>query len=158
MKKETMLTELERQLEKQLIDIDFAIDWNTKQHSVEVIIVLFAENKEGDTIEDEGGVVTEENVIEFEDAVLFYSQDKEMFDEEDYLAMLPFDRKKGISKAYIQAFAGYLNEVATEGQDDLLDFLSDDSIDVFELKWNDDVFAERIATIDTKQAMPYPKF
>ncbi|MFY8329294.1 DUF3013 family protein [Vagococcus carniphilus] len=158
MKKENMLEVIEKELEKHLNEVDFAIDWNTKKHQFEVIVVLFAENKTQEAIEDEEGVLSEEEVIEFEDAILFYTNEAEVIDKDEYLTTIPFNRKKGLSREWIRAFAIYLNKVVTEGQSDLLDFLTDESIEAFELNWNDEDFNQRVASFEKETFVPYPKY
>lgn len=158
MKKENMLEVLEKELEKQLTDVDFAIDWNPKKHQFEVIVVLFAENKAQESIEDEEGIVSEEEVIEFEDAILFYANGSDVIDKEEYLTTIPFDRKKGLSREWFREFAGFLNDCLIEGQNDLLDFLMDETIETFELKWDEKAFEERVMKIEKNTYVPYPKY
>ena len=153
-----MLTVMEAELEKALTDFDFAMDWNTKKHTIELFVVIFAENKELSEIEDDEGVVSEEEVIEFEDSLLFYDVAGSTPDSEDYLAVIPFDRKKGLSREWLKAFAGYLNDVLVEGQDDLLSFLTNDEEEVFELKWSQDAFEQQMQTIEDKTIIAYPRF
>lgn len=158
MKKEHLLEVLEKELEKQLKEFDFAIDWHPKKHQFEVIVVLFAENKDQESIEDEEGIVSEEEVIEFEDTVLFYTNPQDEIDKEEYLTTILFDRKKGLSKEWIHQFAKYLNDCLIEGQSDLLDFLSDESLPVFELKWNEEEFTTRTESIKNNTLVAYPKY
>lgn len=158
MKKENVLEVLEKELEKNLKEVDFAIDWNPKKHQFEVIVALFAENKDQESIEDEDGVVSEEEVIEFEDAVLFYANEIDDSDAEEYLTTIKFDRKKGLSREWIRAFAIYLNDCVTEAQGDLLDFLMDDTIETFEINWDQAEFDKRIEAIATHNFVSYPKY
>ena len=78
MKKENVLEVLEKELEKHITEADFAIDWNPKKHQFEVLVALFAENKDQESIEDEEGIVSEEEVIEFEDAILFFANESDV--------------------------------------------------------------------------------
>lgn len=158
MKKETILEVIEKELEQQLTDVDFAIDWNTKKHQIEIIVALFAENKAQEAIEDEDGVLSEEEVIEFEDAILLYTNREDVINSEEYLTTIYFDRKKGLSKEWIHEFAVYFNECLLEGQSDLLDFLMDERIETFELKWNETAFEDKIKKIETNTLVPYPKY
>lgn len=159
MTKETVLTYLETALERALGDIDFAIDWDKRQHTIEVIIALYAENQQHEAIEDDEGVISEEDVIEFQDSTLFYLTDKApAIDTDEYLMTHGFDKKKGLSKAFIDTYAAYLAEVAETGQSDLLDFLTDDSQAVFELHWHADEFAERLSQVDDGNYVPYPSY
>ena len=159
MKKENLLTYLEAQLEKQLGDYDFAIDWNTKDHTVEVIVVLYAQNQAGTEIEDATGVNTEEDVIEFEDSVLLYDPSRGEVDPEEYLAVLPYAGKKGLDKRTIDVLARYLREVLTTGESDLLDFLGDEEAAIFELKWEQAAFEELLAASKAStDFVAYPKY
>ncbi|WP_242536909.1 DUF3013 family protein [Vagococcus fluvialis] len=158
MKKENILEVLEKELEKHITEADFAIDWNPKKHQFEVLVALFAENKDQESIEDEEGIVSEEEMIEFEDAILFYANEANVIPEDEYLTAIKFDRKKGLSKEWLRTFAIYLNEVLIEGQSDLLDFLDDETIEVFELNWNDAEFEKRLSEIKNHQFVPYPKY
>lgn len=140
MKKDTMLTYLDQQITKKITEYDVALDWNTRNHSIEVIFRLFAENKLNEQIDDATGTSSEEEIIEFEDGVLFYNPEKSPVDENDYLAVIPYEGKKGIKQSVLDGFVEYLNEVLAEGQSDLLDFLTDDEQEVFELKWSNEDF------------------
>ena len=153
-----MLTAIETQLVNKLNDVDFAIDWDVKQHRIEISVVLFAENKLNDVIEDEDGVQSEEEVIEFEDSLVLYADDKEKPDELDYLAVIPFNRKKGMTQGEIVALANYLSEVLVNGQDDLLDFLMDETIETFELIWNEQDFEEMKKNNQDTALVAYPKY
>ncbi|MFC0234210.1 DUF3013 family protein [Vagococcus entomophilus] len=160
MKKETILTCLETELTKTMGNYDFAIDWDKRNHTIELIFQLFAQNKVGLAIEDTDGTKSEEEIIEFEDALLFYLPGKSQFEESDYLKVFPYEGKKGIDKALILAISTYLPEVLTEGESDLLDFLNDQDADVFELKWQDAEFDEIYAKKKEKNAgnVAYPSY
>lgn len=160
MKKEkNMLYFLEAQLEKYLGSYDFAIDWNTKNHTVEIIAVLYAENKSDQVIDDATGVQTEEEIIEFEDSLMLYNPDKFVPEKEAYLTTLPYEGKKGMKKTVLTALAKHLGEVLTEGESDLLDFLADDATETFELNWNASVFEEKLAIANQgNDYVTYPKY
>lgn len=165
MAKETILTYLDTQLTKKFNEeneYDVAIDWDTRNHTIELVIRLFAENKEHEAIDDKEGIVSEEEIIEFEDGILLYDSIKSTFDEEDYLAAFPFERKKGINRSVLDAIVAYLPEVLEKGQDDLLDFLeSEDEGAVFELEFDDARFAELLQEAKDVRAdslLPYPSY
>lgn len=161
MKKATMLTYLDERITKEITEYDVALDWNAKNHSIEVVFRLFAENTDGEQIDDVDGTISEEEIIEFEDGILFYNPEKSTIDEEDYLAVIPYEGKKGIKKAVLDGFVAYLNEVLTEGQSDLLDFLTDEEQEFFELKWSDEAFkaaVERYTKADSDQYIAYPSY
>lgn len=161
MKKETMLTYLDQQLTKNITEYDVALDWNTKNHSIEVVFRLFAENTTNEQIDDAEGTVSEEEIIEFEDGILFYNPEKTSVDEEEYLAVIPYEGKKGIKQSVLDGFVAYLNEVLTEGQSDLLDFLTDEEQEVFELKWSKEAFeavVQKYQEADGDTYIAYPSY
>ncbi|MBO0468039.1 DUF3013 family protein [Enterococcus plantarum] len=144
MKKVTMLTYLDQQITKKITEYDVALDWNSKNHIIEVVFRLFAENTTHEQIDDAQGTVSEEEIIEFEDSILFYNPDKSSLAEEEFLAAIPYEGKKGINQSVLDGFVDYLNDVLTEGQSDLLDFLTDEGQVVFELKWSEEAFKEAV--------------
>ncbi len=158
MSKENMLDYLENSLITSFGDREFAIDWDVREHRIEVLFRLFTENKKGNVIEDESGVQSEEAYIEFEDSLVFYSTDKKTPSKEDYLTIIPFDRKKGIEKGIIEAVTTYLNDVLVDGEVDLLDFLTDESIESFELIWNEEDFNQVKKEYPNKTYVSYPKY
>ncbi|MHC5215324.1 DUF3013 family protein [Enterococcus sp. LJL128] len=162
MKKQTILDYLDQQLEKKITEFDTAIDWDTRNHTIELVVRLFAENKSGERIDDAQGVVSESEIIEFEDGLLFYNTQKvkQIPDASDYMAVIPFDGKKGMSKGEIDGALTYLNEVLINGQDSLLEFLTDGDKETFELVWNDDEFKKAIkeASTATDSYFPYPSY
>ncbi|ALS37451.1 hypothetical protein ABID30_001420 [Enterococcus rotai] len=161
MKKPTMLTYLDQLITKDITEYDVALDWNTRNHSIEVVFRLFAENTAHEQIDDATGTVSEEEIIEFEDGVLFYNPAKTSVDENDYLAVIPYEGKKGIKQYVLDGFVTYLNEVLTEGQSDLLDFLTEEDQEVFELKWSDEAFeraVEQYQKADGDTYIAYPSY
>ncbi|MHC5229902.1 DUF3013 family protein [Enterococcus sp. LJL99] len=155
MKKETMLTYLDDQINKNIDEYDLAIDWDKKNHSIEVIIRLFAENKENEQIGDIEGTLSEEEYIEFEDGILFYNPAKSQPDSEDYLALIPYEGKKGIKKSVLDGFVVYLKDVLADGQSDLLDFLSNEAAELFELNWSQELFEQAVRQYENKTTDTY---
>lgn len=81
------LSVLEEELDKHL-NYDFAMDWDKKNHALEVTFVLEAQNSSAiETVDDQGETSSED--IVFEDYVLFYNPVKSRFDAEDYLVTYP---------------------------------------------------------------------
>ncbi|EOL46597.1 DUF3013 family protein [Enterococcus caccae] len=161
MKKATMLTYLDQQITKNITEYDVALDWNTRNHSIEVVFRLFAENQAHEQIDDATGIVSEEEIIEFEDGVLFYNPEKTTVDEDEYLAVIPYEGKKGIKRSVLDGFVTYLNDVLTEGQSDLLDFLTDENQEVFELKWSKEEFEKAVQhyqKVDGDEYIAYPSY
>ncbi|MGM0214774.1 DUF3013 family protein [Enterococcus sp. AZ109] len=158
MAKETMISYLDAYLGKKIPDYELNLDWDTRNRTFEIAFRLYAENKQQIELDDVDGVASEEEIIEFEDAILLADPEKSTVDPEEYLAVISYEGKKGMKKAQLKAVVDYLREVIEEGQSDLLDFLADDSEDaVFELTWSDEEFKKRIRTND-ETYLPYPKF
>ncbi|HGD4353345.1 TPA: DUF3013 family protein [Streptococcus agalactiae] len=150
------LSVLEEELDKHL-QYDFAMDWDKKNHTVEVTFILEAQNSSAiETVDDQGETSSED--IVFEDYVLFYNPVKSRFDAEDYLVTIPYEPKKGLSREFLAYFAETLNEVATEGLSDLMDFLTDDSIEEFGLSWDTDAFENSRAELKETEFYPYPRY
>ncbi|HBK5863531.1 TPA: 50S ribosomal protein L11 methyltransferase [Enterococcus faecium] len=154
MKKKDLLTYLDEIIEKQVTDYDVALDWDTKNHTIEIVVRLFAENKAQFEIDDAEGIVSQEPIIEFEDGVLLFNPQKSVFDERNYLAVIPYEGKKGLAKSVADSLVEYLNEVLAQGQSDLLDFLDEDDDEaVFELHWDNQQLAELVEVKQQNEAV-----
>lgn len=150
------LSVLEEEMDK-CFQFDYAMDWDKKKHAVKVTFVLEAQNTgEVETIDDQGEV-TQEDIV-FEDYVIFYNPEKSSFDKDDYLVAIPYEPKKGLSREFLAYFAQFLNDVATEGLSDLMDFLEDDSKIDFGLDWNQELFQEGQAGLEEKEFFAYPRY
>lgn len=161
MAKETMLTYLDQALTKNLPDYDVALDFDSRNHTIEIVVRIFAENKENLAIDDAAGVESTEEIIEFEDGILLFDPAKSKFDEEDYLVALPYEGKKGIKKAILDGLVAYLKDVLDEGQSNLLDFLTDEEAEVFELHFDNEVFMGLVTAYESKDGdrmIPYPSY
>lgn len=163
MAKKTMVSYLEEQLASQLTDYEVGLDWDRKNHSIEIIFRLFAENPASIALDDVDGVISDEAVIEFEDGILLVDPQKSKYDAADYLAVYPYEGKKGLREGKLAALVSYLKDVLDEGLSDLLDFLNspaDETEEFFELKWDREVFkalvAEKIKT--GNEYLPYPSY
>ena len=156
MSKYGFLSVIEEEMDKHFA-YDYAMDWDKKNHAVELTFVLEAQNASGvETIDDQGEVSSED--IVFEDYVLFYNPAKSTFDADDYLVTIPYDPKKGLSREFLAYFAQTLNEIATQGLDDLMDFLSDETAIDFGLDWDAEAFEKGIAELVEGEFYPYPRY
>lgn len=153
MSKYGFLSVLEEQLDKRF-SYDFAMDWDKKNHAVEVSFVLEVGLPEGVELAELEG----EEAVALEEFVLFYNPDKSSFDPEDYLVALPFDPKKGLSQEFMAYFVDFLQAVADQGMDDLLDFLVDDTAQDFALAWNAEAFDNGRAGLEEKTWYGYPRY
>lgn len=161
MKKYDMLHYLDEELNKKITDYDVALDWDVRNHTIELVLRLFAENNARLTIDDQEGTVSEEEIIEFEDGILLFNPQKSRFDEADYLACIPYEGKKGLPQSVADGLISYLAEVLTEGQSDLLDFITSEEEEVFELHWDSTVFDRYVASYREKnpnQYLSYPSY
>lgn len=162
MKKANLLDYLDQTIEAKITDYDVALDWDTKNHTIEIVVRLFAENKANLEIDDAKGVVSEEEIIEFEDGILLFNPQKSVFNETDYLAVIPYEGKKGLAKSVVDAIIDYLNDVLAQGQSDLLDFLdAEDETAVFELKWDNQELTKLVEEKQKNNAdtyLPYPSY
>lgn len=158
MAKETILSYLEKQITNKIPEYDIAIEWDTRNHTIELVVRLFAENQLGALIDDAQGVTSEEAIIEFEDGILLYDPKKSKFDQEDYLAVIPFEGKMGLQQAVIDGLVDYLQVILDQGQSDLLDFLTDENTETFELIFLEKEFKLAISKYATQNYLSYPNY
>ncbi|MBF0777889.1 DUF3013 family protein [Streptococcus cuniculi] len=156
MSKYGFLDVLDKTMEQQF-PYDFEINWDKKNHAVEVAFLLEVENSAGiETVDDEGNATTDD--IFFEEAVLFYNPLKSRVKEEDYLVSIPYEQKKGLSSEFIAYFVQFLAETAEKGLDDLIDFLADNEVEEFAISWNQEAFENGRAALEESDFHPYPRY
>lgn len=145
-------------------DGDIFVNWNKKDRQFEMELTFYAENKEATLLTDTLGVESTEPVVTFIDEILIYDKNREKnFDADDYLVCLPYDDKNGWSLAEAKAFVSYLQIVLDNGESDLLDFLTDDEKEIFELVWSEDEYKKIIESYmlslpNPNNRIKYPKF
>ena len=71
---------------------------------------------------------------------------------------IPFDAKKGFSREFLAYFAETLNDVATKGLDDLMDFLADENATDFALEWDAESFENGKAELKETEYFAYPRY
>ncbi len=71
MKKKDLLTYLDEIIEKQVTDYDVALDWDTKNHTIEIVVRLFAENKAQFEIDDAEGSFRKNQLSNLKTAYFF---------------------------------------------------------------------------------------
>lgn len=144
------------------LDFDGELEWkwDKKHYAFKLGITLYAVNQNECPIVDVDEVISVENIITFYDEILLFDKIHSFdFNKKDYLVTLSFDGKRGWSQGKALAFLDTLQATLDNGESDLLDFANDESINVFELKW--DVKHFKIETQKNKNMMtrlPYPKF
>lgn len=156
MSKYGFLSVLKEEMDKHF-HYDYALDWNKKNHVVELSFVLEVQNADSVETIDDKGEVSNEDII-FEDYVLFYNPAKSKFDADDYLVTVPYDPKKGLSREYLAYFAQTLNDVAIQGLDDLMDFLTDETATDFSLEWDTETFDNGRAELEETEYYGYPRY
>lgn len=145
-------------------DGDIFVNWNKKDRQFEMELTFYAENKEATLLTDTLGVESTEPVVTFIDEILIYDKNREKnFDADDYLVCLPYDGKNGWSLAEAKTFVSYLQIVLDNGESDLLDFLTDDEKEIFELVWSEDEYKKIIESYmlslpNPNNRIKYPKF
>lgn len=145
-------------------DGDIFVNWNKKDRQFEMELTFYAENKEATLLTDTLGVESTEPVVTFIDEILIYDKNREKnFDADDYLVCLPYDGKNGWSLAEAKAFVSYLQIVLDNGESDLLDFLTDDEKEIFELVWSEDEYkkiieSNMLSLPNPNNRIKYPKF
>lgn len=155
MTKEDMINALEEALVDQLGEsYGFEIEWIPKKHCLLIYVQLHAQNTSTQMIVD---VDAEEasDIIEFED-VIALNGGKHQLNADDYLAIIPFDRKQGMTRSELQALAETIKDCLDNGLSDLLDFLENEE-EEFSLTFDMDHYQKRSAQGDQTR-VAYPKF
>ena len=99
MSKYGFLDILEEEMDK-VFPFDFEINWDKKNHAVEVAFLLEVQNTGGVALVDEAGEESDEDIF-FEEAVLFYNPAKSHVEEDAYLTAIPYEPKKGLSREFL---------------------------------------------------------
>ncbi|WP_071131700.1 DUF3013 family protein [Enterococcus timonensis] len=143
--------------QEKLAPYEGEVVWNSKDHTIEIIASIFAANEDRILLEDANDLNSNEELVEFSDGILFFDQKKRP-STTDYLVLLAFDRKKGISTALLQGAIDYFVELLAKGQDDLVTFLADEQAEIFELTWDESRFQQIVKQYGDMVFLPYPKF
>lgn len=147
---------LDEEMEK-CFPFDYEINWDKKNHAVEVSFLLEVQNANGIELLDVDGESSTEDIF-FEESVLFYNPAKSHFEIEDYLTVVPYEPKKGLSREFLTYFVDFLKQTAEEGLDALMDFLADPAVEDFEIVWNNEVFEKGRAGLTETEFYPYPRY
>ncbi|MCD2255794.1 DUF3013 family protein [Agrilactobacillus fermenti] len=167
MKKQTMDDYLYDGIQRLDFDGTIELNWDQQVHVFEVLLTMEAQNTSGEvlTLTDNDQTPTQPGeAVQYQDAVLFYDQTKLNGADftDDYLVTLPFDGKKGISKATVDAFLITFQDVLDDGLSDLMDFLDPNSkAETFLLQWHADEFQttlENRPTSDKQIFLAYPRY
>ena len=135
---------------------DFEINWDKKNHAVEIFYLLDVENPGVAVTDTEDDAEASSENISFEDAVVFYNPTKSKIAVEDYLASFPYEPKKGLSQEFITYFVAFLQETADNELDALTDFLNSDEAE-FAGTFNLEAFEKGLASLTETTFFAYPR-
>ena len=147
---------LDEEMEKSF-PFDYEINWDKKNHAVELSFLLEVQNANSIELLDIDGESSAEDIF-FEESVLFYNPAKSHFETEDYLTVVPYEPKKGLSREFLTYFVDFLKQTAEEGLDALMDFLADPAAEEFEIVWNNKAFEKARADLKETDFYPYPRY
>ena len=136
---------------------DYEINWDKKNHAVEIFYLLDVENPGVAVTDTEDDAEASSENISFEDAVVFYNPTKSKIAVEDYLASFPYEPKKGLSQEFITYFVAFLQETADNELDALTDFLNSDEAE-FAGKFNLEAFEKGLASLTETTFFAYPRY
>lgn len=146
-----ILNYLNQQIETKLTNnYEVFLEWDKRTHQISIVIELFVENQNHYAIEDIDGTEALD-IISFEDEILL-NGGKISVDNDDYLLVVEFDRKKGISRQFLDELVEELLITLDNGQSDLLDFVDNDE-EIFELSIN-----KLHNSVDKGDMLKYPKY
>lgn len=161
--KTTLLDYLAAQVADYAGEGQLELNWDKKEHVFELTMNLTAQNKAGQSITDAAGQLSAQNKIDFQDQILFY--DEKRLDPvafaDDYLALIPFAGKRGLARQTIDGLFAYLPNLLADGLSDLTDFLNDDTVTTFGLKWQPAIFEQQVAkqgTVTSTDYLGYPRY
>lgn len=156
MSKYGFLDLLDQELSKNFL-YDYEINWDKRNHAVEVSFLLEVANQEGIAMIDEDGEESDQDIL-FEESLAFVNPDKSRLDAAAYLVLLPYHPKKGLSAEFLAYFVDFLTQTAQKGQDDLMDFLADPEAEEFAIEWDQAAFDQGVAGLDETDFHPYPRY
>ena len=136
---------------------DYEINWDKKNHAVEIFYLLDVENPGVAVTDTEDDAEASSENISFEDAVVFYNPTKSKIAVEDYLASFPYEPKKGLSQEFITYFVAFLQETADNELDALTDFLNSDEAE-FAGTFNLEAFEKGLASLTETTCFAYPRY
>ena len=136
---------------------DYEINWDKKNHAVEIFYLLDVENPGVAVTDSEDDTQASSENISFEDAVVFYNPEKSKIAVEDYLASFPYEPKKGLSQEFITYFVAFIQDTADNELDALTDFLSSDAAE-FSGTFDLESFEKGRASLAEKTFFAYPRY
>ncbi|MDQ0222864.1 DUF3013 family protein [Streptococcus moroccensis] len=145
------------ELLEQRFTYDYEINWDKKNHAVELGFVLEVQNASAVQTVDADGELSDQDIL-FEDVLVFYNPEKSKIDVDDYLVALPYEPKKGLSREFLTYLVQFLDETAERGLDDLMDFLADPEAEAFAIVWDKEAFEAGLEKLEESTFYPYPRY
>ncbi|MGT2666482.1 DUF3013 family protein [Streptococcus rifensis] len=142
---------------EQAFTYDYEINWDKKNHAVEVSFLLEVQNASAVQTVDADGELSDQDIL-FEDILVFYNPAKSKIDLDDYLVALPYEPKKGLSREFLTYLVYFLNETAERGLDEVMDFLADPEAEEFAIVWDEEAFEAGLKNIEEAHFYPYPRY
>lgn len=142
---------------EQSFNYDYEINWDKKNHAVELGFVLEVQNASAVQTVDADGELSDQDIL-FEDVLVFYNPEKSKIDLDDYLVALPYEPKKGLSREFLAYLVQFLNETVERGLDDLIDFLDDPEAEEFAITWDKATFEAGLEKLEESNFYSYPRY
>ena len=136
---------------------DYEIQWDKKNHAVQLSFLLeIANQKQVALLDEEDQVFAEELLLE--ETLLFVNPARSRYEAADYLTVLSYDPKVGFSREFLAYFVQFLSDLAESGLDAIFDFLQDEEAEDFELVWDQVAFDRGLEKVEEGMSYPYPRY
>lgn len=141
-----MVSLIKLKLEEQYLPCEWRLEWHKTFHTVEIVLLLEVVHPPDNTLWDKYGSTNYEDKFIFEDSIVLYDRQTSKIRMDEYLASVPFDRKKGIQGGLVDALVKNIRITVNAANNELRDFLSNGEQSLFEMHWNEQNF---LASLDT---------
>lgn len=156
MQQHNLLTYLHYLLEELYFHCEWQLRWQEDWHSIELVLQFEFENNPADLNLDLEQV--DESIL-YECKVLFVDPQAANFYTPNVIRRVPVDDTKGITMGEVTAILKYLKQKTSQAPAVWYDFIHDDTISTFEIKWQDSeyqIIKERL--VQTNQYNQHPLF
>jgi hypothetical protein len=141
-----MVSLIKLKLEEQHLPCEWRLEWHKTFHTVEIVLLLEVVHPPDNTLWDKHGSTNYEDTFIFEDSILLYDRQNSKIRTDEYLASVPFDRKKGMQGGLVDTLVKNIRLTVNAANNELRDFLLDRGEPLFEMHWNEQNF---LASLDT---------
>lgn len=147
---------LDQEMDK-AFPFDYEIQWDKRNHAIQLSFLLEIANQEQVALLDEEDQVFAEELL-LEESLLFVNPAKSRYEAADYLTVFPYDPKVGFSREFLTYFVQFLSDLAESGLDAIFDFLQDEEAEDFELVWDQAAFDRGLEQVEEGPSYPYPRY